>query len=61
MGGSATPVAECPWHWAKYFNSALNGNQVGAQGWQLELMLTGSVRKIRVETPITSFSPDEYQ
>jgi prepilin-type N-terminal cleavage/methylation domain-containing protein len=56
-----TPVVECPWHWARFFNADWNGNQPGARGWQLELMMTGSVRKIRVEQPVDAFSPDQYQ
>jgi prepilin-type N-terminal cleavage/methylation domain-containing protein len=59
--GDLTPVAECPWHWAKTFDLNLNGNKPGVRGWQLELMMTGSVRKIRVEQPVETFTPENYQ
>ncbi len=56
-----TPVVDCQWHWARTFNSNWTGNAQSARGWQLILMMTGSVRKIRVEDPIESFTTDRYQ
>jgi prepilin-type N-terminal cleavage/methylation domain-containing protein len=58
--GDLTPVTECIWHWARKFDPSLSGNGVGVRGWQLELMMTGSVRRIRVEQPVDDFSPDKY-
>jgi len=55
-----TPVADCQWHWAKTFNANWNDNAKNARGWQLVLMMTGSVRKIRVENPPNAFTPANY-
>lgn len=59
--GDLTPVVECPWHWARTFRPNQDRNDDGSKGWQLELMLAGSVRKIRVEDPIEDFTPDKYR
>ena len=56
-----TPLAACPWHWAKFFDPNLGGNTTTARGWQLYLTRGGSVRKVRVEDPIENFSPEKYQ
>ena len=56
-----TPVMGCQWHWAKSFNPDWATNAASAKGWQLMLMMAGSVRKIRVEDPPEIFSPDRYQ
>jgi prepilin-type N-terminal cleavage/methylation domain-containing protein len=56
-----TPLAGCPWHWAKKFNRDQNGNQPGSQGWQIYLTLGGSVRKVRAEAAIDSFTPSSYR
>jgi prepilin-type N-terminal cleavage/methylation domain-containing protein len=59
--GDLTPVVECPWHWAKTFKPDQDHNDPGSKGWQLELMMSGSVRKIRVEDPVELFTPDKYR
>ena len=59
--GDLTPVVECPWHWARKFKPDQEKNDATAKGWQLELMMSGSVRKIRVEDPIEAFTPDKYR
>jgi len=56
-----TPVVDCQWHWARFFNVNWSENQKNARGWQLILTLGGSVRKIRVEEPIRDFSPEKYR
>lgn len=56
-----TPLAGCPWHWAKRFNRDQDGNQPDSQGWQLYLTLGGSVRKVRAEAPISDFTPQHYR
>jgi prepilin-type N-terminal cleavage/methylation domain-containing protein len=55
-----TPVVDCQWHWATTFSVTWNKNQKGARGWQMVLMMAGSVRKVRVEEPVELFSPDKY-
>lgn len=59
--GDLTPVVECPWHWARRFRPHQDHNDPGSRGWQLVLMVTGSVRKIRVEDPAETFTPDRYR
>jgi type II secretory pathway pseudopilin PulG len=59
--GDMTPIVECPWHWAKAFKPNQDKNDPGSKGWQLELMLSGSVRKIRVEDPLENFTPEKYR
>ncbi|HZO88470.1 MAG TPA: type II secretion system protein [Chthonomonadaceae bacterium] len=56
-----TPVADCQWHWARTFNPNWTDNIKGARGWDLVLMMAGSVRKIRVEEPLENFTPDHYR
>ena len=56
-----TPLVGCAWHWAKSFNSGAPANDVGSSGWELILTLGGSVRKIRVEEPMSQFSPEKYR
>lgn len=56
-----TPLAGCPWHWAKQFNRDQEGNVPNAQGWHLYLTLGGSVRKVRVEESLTHFTPNRYR
>ncbi len=56
-----TPVADCQWHWASTFKASWSRNQIGARGWQMVLMMTGSVRKLRVEDPIDQFMPEKYR
>jgi prepilin-type N-terminal cleavage/methylation domain-containing protein len=55
-----TPVAECQWHWATKFNVNWKENAQNAKGWQLVLLMTGSVRKVRVENPVEDFTPEQY-
>lgn len=55
-----TPVVGCAWHWARSFSSTATGNSAGSRGWQLMLTLGGSVRKMRVETPLEEFTPSHY-
>lgn len=55
-----TPLAGCAWHWATSFDSGSPANTVGNGGWELILTLGGSVRKIRVEEPISQFEPAKY-
>ena len=55
-----TPVADCQWHWARTFNANWSSDSKNRKGWQLILMMGGSVRKIRVEDPIEDFTPDKY-
>ncbi len=56
-----TPIADCQWHWAGTFNANWSDNAVGARGWQMVLTAGGSVRKIRVEEPLSLFTPDRYR
>ncbi|HZP83582.1 MAG TPA: DUF1559 domain-containing protein [Chthonomonadaceae bacterium] len=56
-----TPVVGCQWHWAKGFNASWANNAKDARGWQLVLMMAGSVRKVRVEEPVETFTPDRYR
>jgi type II secretory pathway pseudopilin PulG len=56
-----TPVVGCQWHWARGFNSSWATNAKNARGWQLLLMMAGSVRKVRVEDPVEAFTPDRYR
>ncbi len=55
-----TPLAECQWHWATYYSATLPGNAAGARGWQMVLTAGGSVKKLRVENPMSDFSPEKY-
>lgn len=59
--GDLTPVAQCQWHWATQFNPQWTQNASGAQGWVQVLMMSGSVRKIRVEDSLPTFDPEKYQ
>jgi prepilin-type N-terminal cleavage/methylation domain-containing protein len=56
-----TPVADCQWHWATTFNTTWSSNLPSARGWEVVLMMTGSVRKVRVEDPVADFTPDNYR
>lgn len=56
-----TPVVGCQWHWARTFNASWSRNQPNARGWQLILTMSGSVRKVRVEEPVESFTPEKYR
>lgn len=56
-----TPAVGCAWHWASTFNSNLSTNVSGSRGWQIYLTLGGSVRKVRVEENLASFTPDRYR
>ena len=56
-----TPFAGCAWHWAKSFDSDAPSGDRRDGGWELMLTLGGSVRKIRVEAPMSQFTPDKYQ
>ena len=58
--GDMTPVTECQWHWAKKFHADWTENAKNVKGWQLVLMMAGSVRKLRVEDSLSNFSPDKY-
>jgi len=55
-----TPIADCQWHWATFFNKRLPWNQPGAKGWVLVLTAGGSVRRLRAEMPIAEFTPERY-
>ena len=55
-----TPYAGCAWHWAKSFDAGAPANDAKSAGWELILTLGGSVRKIRVEEPLSQFSPEKY-
>lgn len=59
--GDQTPVVVCDWHWATKFVKDWNENQQGAKGWQLVLMMAGSVRKVRIEEPMEQFTPEKYR
>ena len=52
-----TPLAGCPWHWAKSWNGAKSGNATGSRGWELILTAGGSVRKFRIEGGLENFEP----
>ena len=56
-----TPFAGCAWHWAKSFDAGAPSNDAKSAGWELILTLGGSVRKIRVEEPLSQFSPEKYR
>jgi prepilin-type N-terminal cleavage/methylation domain-containing protein len=56
-----TPYVGCPWHWAKKFDSGAPSSDSRSPGWELMLTMGGSVRKIRVEEPMSQFSPEKYQ
>jgi prepilin-type N-terminal cleavage/methylation domain-containing protein len=56
-----TPVVVCDWHWATRFMKDWSRNQQGARGWQLVLMMAGSVRRLRIEEPIADFTPEKYR
>jgi prepilin-type N-terminal cleavage/methylation domain-containing protein len=56
-----TPVAGCPWHWARVFNASWTENKSGSRGWQMILTLSGTVRKVRVEEPAAEFTPEKYR
>jgi prepilin-type N-terminal cleavage/methylation domain-containing protein len=55
-----TPVVACQWHWANSFHADWTGNAANARGWEIVLMMAGSVRRIRVEQPPELFTPDSY-
>lgn len=55
-----TPYVGCPWHWAKSFDAGAPSSDVRSGGWELILTLGGSVRKIRVEEPMSQFTPEKY-
>ncbi len=55
-----TPYAGCPWHWAKKFDAGAPSADARSGGWELILTLGGSVRKIRVEEPMSQFTPEKY-
>ena len=56
-----TPYVGCAWHWAKSFDSDQPSGDRRAGGWELMLTLGGGVRKIRVEAPMSQFTPHKYQ
>jgi prepilin-type N-terminal cleavage/methylation domain-containing protein len=56
-----TPYTGCAWHWAKSFDSGSPSSDSRSGGWELILTLGGSVRKIRVEEPMSQFSPAKYR
>ena len=56
-----TPFAGCAWHWAKSFDAGTPSGDTRSAGWELILTLGGSVRKIRVEEPMSQFSPEKYR
>jgi len=56
----STPLAGCGWHWAKYFDPNADANAPNSRGWELILTLGGAVRKIRVEEPLSEFTPAKY-
>ena len=56
-----TPYVGCPWHWASKIYVDAPSKDTRSGGWELILTLGGSVRKIRIEEPMSQFSPDKYQ
>lgn len=56
-----TPLAACHWHWARAFHADWWDNAPSARGWVLLLTAGASVRKIRVESPVEQFTPEEYR
>lgn len=59
--GELTPLSECHWHWARYFNPRWQTDRItGARGWVLVLTLSGAVRRVRAELPPEAFSPEHY-
>jgi len=55
-----TPYVGCAWHWARSYTAGAPTNDSTASGWELILTLGGSVRKIRVEQPMSQFTPEKY-
>ncbi|HEX8552498.1 MAG TPA: DUF1559 domain-containing protein [Abditibacteriaceae bacterium] len=55
-----TPLAGCPWHWAKKWEAEASDNDAGARGWQFVLTRGGSVRRVRIEQ-FENFSPDSLR
>jgi prepilin-type N-terminal cleavage/methylation domain-containing protein len=55
-----TPLVGCAWHWAKSFDAGAPSSDTRSRGWELILTLGGSVRKIRVEQPMSQFTPEKY-
>jgi hypothetical protein len=56
-----TPFVGCPWHWATKFSTGVPSTDARSPGWELILTLGGSVRKIRVEEPMSQFTPDKLR
>jgi prepilin-type N-terminal cleavage/methylation domain-containing protein len=55
-----TPVVACHWHWANSFHADWTGNAANSRGWEIILMMTGSVRRVRAEQPPEQFTPNNY-
>jgi prepilin-type N-terminal cleavage/methylation domain-containing protein len=56
-----TPLAGCPWHWAKNWDSTRNGNDdETARGWEVVLTRGGAVKRARVEL-MKDFSPSQLR
>lgn len=56
-----TPLAACQWHWARAFDADWWEDAPNAKGWGLILTAGASVRRIRVEEPVSGFTPDHYR
>jgi prepilin-type N-terminal cleavage/methylation domain-containing protein len=57
-----TPLSECAWHWAtRFYKEQTGGQRPGSKGWMFVLTAGGSVRKYRVETPLTAFAPEHLR
>jgi prepilin-type N-terminal cleavage/methylation domain-containing protein len=59
--GEQTPICECAWHWAKFFDKAAWANRSNAKGWMIVLTSGGSVRRRRVEEPLVTFTPEQLR
>jgi hypothetical protein len=59
--GERTPISECPWHWAKFFDKEAQAHQSNARGWMFVLTSGGSVRRRRIEEPLAHFTPEQYR
>jgi len=56
-----TPLVGCHWHWARAFHPDWWSNAPNARGWVLILTAGASVRKVRVESSVEAFTPDDYR
>jgi prepilin-type N-terminal cleavage/methylation domain-containing protein len=59
--GELTPISECAWHWARFFDRNAQDHRPGSHGWMLVLTAGGSVRRRAVEEPLTLFTPERLR